>query len=714
MLRSLLTLLVFSSPLVIQLGSALPAQGSPGSILDVDSTGYISGHATGPIAVYVDGQASDNAVVGVSPTGSFIVGLIMPDSVLHDISIRLASTDEDLDGSPFMFRYDATPTIILPGDSEALIEALETVKPGDVIQLSSGQYDLFPSSFGYVFAGPLAVSEFSLVGRGASETRVVVHNPLGGLFHLDGHGKASGIHMARLAIDYSEPSSVQGTLVSAPSPGSQAIEVQLDANALDVQGILDSILAEEGALNKETLRSNVMNFGAGDPWVKPGSYSQNSVSSIVRDIATGNWVVTLTSGLDGMAAFQGQDRVALVWRKANVIRFRNYLAGGTICLEDIKTSELAAGNFCITDQNTGSLVIRRFEATRSAGRFITTAADFFLVLDQRGPVLMDNCVFEGGGDDIINIHSNPIQGVVDPQDPSPSVVGVLDIRTIEVGDRLQLFNFSTGALAERHVISKVLLPNLFAPGTPHAGAFVVDLALPMGMADSYLYNTELGGRGSIVSNCLLEANVGGLKARCDTLIEGNTIIRTAVAAVRITNIYAAGPSGSYVLEGGPIPFGVTVRNNIFDRCCYAGNKAGKDFIGVVEAMVWSIPSVNQGIPTYSPMANVSLESNHIMGWGRNGVVFRGADSSCFVSDLDMTDQGDPFEGNVVFPTLARGVLVENSPGVSVGFGAFSDTRAALYDCALRIDTASNPVTWSGASFVLSTGPTTDPALLICQ
>lgn len=216
-----------------------------------------------------------------------------------------------------------------------------------------------------------------------------------------------------------------------------------------------------------------------------------------------------------------------------------------------------------------NVVFTRLSIVPSAGHHMSTNTDATHFTSMKGLLRLENCVFEGQGDDFINVHNyyqEIIERVADNevyiQEKTPDGTHAQSLEYPDAGDTLELTCKSTMALVDSFkVISVETFPEKWCCKV------TLDRALPENTEGLLLSNVTRLPRLEVVGCNARSHKARGvmLKTR-DALIEGNSFHDIEASAIFIA------PEAEWY--EGVSPADVTVRRNRIVMCAPEGEVKG--------------------------------------------------------------------------------------------------------------------------------------------
>ena len=425
------------------------------------------------------------------------------------------------------------------GALAAAVSACAAARAPCTIALSAGEYWMSgaPQTSWLQIAG---VSDLAVVGAGPGRTVLMAAD----LSHLVTFYRVVNASFAELTVDMPRP---PFTLAHVRSSSGGVSTLDFDAAAFPVNLTQYSYLANCQAIIEYNLSSNRLSRGGVDDYFLPPAQKSISYSGAYPAL-TMTINVDLKPGIDVIVRHQVYSFDVFSAVDSDDIALRN-------------VTILAGGGMGFLSSNVSGILLDGFKIVKAPGRVMSITADGFHASNTRGgAILVRRSVFEGQGDDGINV---------------PTIYADIesisaDRRTLTVGKdgALGANFFVFGAAAPLNFFNRSsLLPlgtGVVAALAPPATVTLVD-PLP---ADVGLFD--------LVNNAAAYADYVEVT---DSVFKDN---RARGALLKSSNVYAArnvfdhttGPAiktesdGCYWFEGHPVK-NWTVANNTFIGCNYA-------------------------------------------------------------------------------------------------------------------------------------------------
>ncbi|MFA6134992.1 MAG: right-handed parallel beta-helix repeat-containing protein [Phycisphaerae bacterium] len=258
----------------------------------------------------------------------------------------------------------------------------------------------------------------------------------------------------------------------------------------------------------------------------------------------------------------------------------------------------AAGMGLVSDR-CENILLHKFNVLRREDRHMSTTADATHFVMCRGTVTLEDCTFEGMGDDGTNIHSYflPVRRI----DDLTLDAGDKPHRAPLTGDTVEFVGpdiqpFATATLADVTV-------------DPHTQRVTVKLTAPLStpLPEGTLMLDATCLPKTTITGCTVRSNRarGFLIATRDVLIERNTFENVSSHAILVEN------DTNYWMEAGPTR-NVTLRDNKVTHCNYGVAKGA----GAIQAYAYSPGGKN---PPAGVHQNLTIEGNIVTGTDGAGI-----------------------------------------------------------------------------------------------
>lgn len=541
-------------------------------------------------------------------------------------------------------------------DSVAIQAAINAAHAGGggTVTFSAGVYDVGMNPVAHVVFSLTLLSDVTLQGSTSGTTELLHHSQDVGYFELSW---SSDIQFHDLVLDYA-PDAInftQGTVASAAdAQGNFEVDIELgyrDPTALspsNYQGAYYSVyLWEPGTL-----------FQKADHWFL-------ECETNVVPLGNRRWRCKLTSASMSRASeIAVGDRVTLDGR-TNAFTFLGGQASGLV-VEDVTLYHNPGVSVANLQEYHGS-TFRRFQVLRRPGttRILTANGDV-LHLTSCGNLTVDQCVFEGLGDDAI-AHAaggsfvTEVNATGDEIWVRASTFGLLN----SVGHRLQIFDYTTGEMRQTATGEAPIVAGV--QGTRNGNEVNLLLQAPvvgivadpngtMGVADS-LFDVD-DAKGYSITNCEFVAMRGiAIRARLhDGIVSGNFVRHTNGEGCLIAN--------DVVWGSGPIPENVTLTNNVFLDC--NRRSAGT-------AQIWIGCRTLTSLTAFADRAakNITLLGNYCIDSPDRAIVIQSTEN------LLLDSMGISHSFHSVSSLDYRGVVIRNSDQIKYASGFVTDMDPAV-------------------------------------
>ena len=397
-----------------------------GNILEVYKASYATGQvwpvyagrfargnsSAGRISFLTTMQPNDEIIFrGFSPTGD-----ISFDGIDFDPEIRIVI--------PYVIQIPSGSNSAFIRDK--LREAVAAAPTKDAVEVvfASGTYliDTLPDDPDHIFridGGAQGVANVTVRGQGTDPvtgTRLVVNDALmnsqGLQRSLFGVTKTTSFALKDMAIDFATPALpwIQGTVVGSTALGSSRFQITIAADSNN--GILysPSIFGMQntvGIVMDSLLRP------------KPGHPDFVRLESNLAGGTNPTFIVYAESATTSSFIVPG-DKIVLVRRQTGEQTIA-FLDNVEPRIENV--TFYAGRGLAIAAVRNHGLHLQRVEFRRKGGRFLSSAGDaLHFQSGRRGPTVQ-NCYFEGMGDDAINIYGKPVPDEKDKPDQFRVVTG---------------------------------------------------------------------------------------------------------------------------------------------------------------------------------------------------------------------------------------------------------------------------------------------------
>lgn len=486
---------------------------------------------------------------------------------------------------------------------------------------------------------------FSLTGmknltiRGAgAETRVLVTKPWLGFLSF---GQCSGITLKDFTLDYETPAFTQGVIETVDAEkGTYTLRVDKGFPEFDHELVFPKV-------KENWLRRGVVYLPRTMPDGKTlWDYKQTAASTGIEKIEPGLWRIGLSSW--GATWVPNSDESKWThkkdWHKwayapgvRNLIQFAPM--GGAFWFQDCKDSRFenliihASPSVAFRLWTCDGLVMRGcvIKIPDGSKRLQSVNADVLLCDNFRGPVLVENCRFEDGGDDQITI--NPPQGSAVLRQPAPDQLE-LDGRdpTLRPGDALHIIDQvklvtraeGTIKAVEKVGKDKILVTFVAALGDirPRYQKADADRKTPDSQCDGVLNVSAHAGPG-IIRNNYFRGGGSVRKFPANTLIEKNTFEYARQA--QALNVHFDDQSPIEV----PYSCNLTIRSNLFKNM----SSVLYGVSPVLAVHYWPARP-----PRGRPTRGIRIEGNRFVDCGMTAMYLRGVSDVSITGNAILTDE----------------------------------------------------------------------------
>ncbi|OPZ15025.1 MAG: hypothetical protein BWZ10_01800 [candidate division BRC1 bacterium ADurb.BinA364] len=255
------------------------------------------------------------------------------------------------------------------------------------------------------------------------------------------------------------------------------------------------------------------------------------------------------------------------------------------------------------------------------GRWHAVNRDGAIFANHRIGPWIENCVFEGLGDDGVNLHSSPIDIRERFDERSFALAarmsddGTGPPIAAEPGDRLAILHSASGALAAMPVLAETrLLPGaLLATFAEPVAALGGNASLDQYMA----FNEDVSCPFFVIrGNTFRFVRRWGVVAMSrGGLIENNLFESISASAIALQNIHD--PGG---FHSGPAPRDISIRRNVF-RDCVVQNVLGTPFETLNPSIIALSLLAEGGQPAqWRGIRGILIEENEFFDWRRAGAI----------------------------------------------------------------------------------------------
>lgn len=556
----------------------------------------------------------------------------------------------------------------LPGLVEAIGEAIQLPGPAMVV-LEPGVYDIHtevPQTFCAVIEN---TENFILEGNGAE---IVIHNPQVGFLQILSSGN---IIVRNLSVDYDPLPFLQG-IVKKVNYFSSTIELEGMEGfpSIDDLHFLTSKTWQWSIYEvKKGMLKDPNNRGRLKPGVPNtiGTLSQEPLTdnrfrvkvlpNYMKYFKKGDHYVHLARG--GPPVFDSTTSEQVTFENLTVYTGPGtaYLSGGSSMVNLINCRTV------IRDQ-----------------RWHSTCADGIIAYRNRIGPWVESCVFEGVGDDSININTSGAVCTENINGRTFVIGGRLDhlglrqIFSVEQGDHLRVYDPINGVLlGEGDVVSVNADPvdNTFRVKLKDEIANVV-----AGDDEnaSIFYNDNTVGANFVIRNNLFRntRRYGVLAQSHDGVIEGNVFQGVSGNGVVLMNTIHSG--------SGFAPRNISIRGNLFEDCYHQQvTSRGGSHAAIIGTI---IEKQGYKMAPWQGVENITIENNTVINWDNvdairisNGKNVR-IQNNTFLS----TAQNARWQWDVPYP-----IAIDNSTDISVLENTITDSRLKQRRFTRRGENISN-------------------------
>lgn len=339
------------------------------------------------------------------------------------------------------------------------------------------------------------------------------------------------------------------------------------------------------------------------------------------------------------------------------------------------------------------LVIRGCSIARAEGSHtpLTTTADGVHVSESQGNILIEDTIFQGMGDDSINIHDNCYQGYA-AMNPTDSKMATLKYcqphqLRLEVGDILELYNPNYSTIGAGPSTIERVVAGWASSGNDMIITFQTDL--PASFSPYTIFrNQKFGVNNVTIRNCqfLQSHGHGILYSGEDITIESclfQDVYSTPIQLeVNIFATLAADGTYTYWYEGRPTD-NVLIKNNNF----FNSNRYNTD---PDAAAIWAVPTLPWGTIDNYLFTQVTIEDNTFSGLSGAIAYIENA------SNLLIRGNEYLFDGDLPVMTNAFGaIFVSKSKDASLGGNDWYEYTPSAHNFGVIYDSSN--------TFNMSTG-----------
>lgn len=440
------------------------------------------------------------------------------------------------------------------------------------------------------------VKGLTLAGLG-SETELIVTVPLATAFHIE---RSTNIVFRDMVLDYD------------PIPFTQGAITAIDA----VEGTFD-LKIDDGYAELSDRWFALSDAKWGMPYDSQGYFRMGGESAVMtptwESVGQRTWRMKMhAKGQAGGLAVG--DRYVHLARMGGVASLY-FHACGDLKVENVRFYS-SPGTSVIAQECLGAIHVKGIQVMRRPGsdRLLSTNGDGVHCQSNRKGFLIEDCFLSGMADDGMNTYGLPsiITEVL-----AADTVRVRDVYVLQKGDRVQVFEPSTGVLRAASVEIASVESNVVTLQEPVAG-IVAGANHATGDA---LFNLSACGSGFIVRNNVIGnfRGRGALARAHHGLIENNLIFLTSGQGISICN--------EPDWPEGPVPSDITIRGNTLMGVHRDHGQAGGAAIYLA-----SVKKLSQPPQTITPctfvadvpeFGNVTIENNTIIDPPASGIQLQG-------------------------------------------------------------------------------------------
>jgi len=442
----------------------------------------------------------------------------------------------------------------------AAIEAAKAAGPGASVVLEAGVYTVASAAGRGGVCLPLDGCEGVTVRGQGSATEIVVTNPRYQVFHLNA---CRDTVVRDFVVDYDPPPFTQGTIVS--------VDLEGETFEYELQEGFPSLAEPWFAECPEPYGKWGMLFDREERRLKTGA-PDHLFMTRWEPVSGRVWRMHPAEGQKGkIRAMEPGDPFVYMARSGGAVVFFN---GCADCMVEGVTIHASPG-LAMALVGNEQVTVRGVKILFREGtdRLLTTDADGVHCQQNRKGPIIESCLFEGMADDSINIYCPP--NVV-LEAPSPTELVVRKHTRMRDGDRFQVYDARAGRMVGEATAVKA---------ADEGGTYRLTLDQPVeGVTPGKdhtdadcVYNLSACGAGFVIRNNTFRLHRRhGIYLRAGAgLVEHNTIERVAGFGISISNE----PNW----PEGPVPWGITVRNNFVRGVGYAAGYAGSPLGAGIQA-----------------------------------------------------------------------------------------------------------------------------------
>ena len=247
----------------------------------------------------------------------------------------------------------------------------------------------------------------------------------------------------------------------------------------------------------------------------------------------------------------------------------------------------------------------------SKGDLFTTTADGIYATNQREGPWIEDCLFQGIGDDAI-VLKNKALPVKEIRTFAPSKYNFDESFSLEKNDELVAYNMMNREFLSKHTVTSVLK-------NPDGESSTIKLDVPLDLnpekGEIWIYNLSNQCNGFVLKNNIIRDNRrwAVLCAGADGSILSNDFIRSQNAAIYLIN------SPYYTeKETGGLPHNIEIIGNRFESCWHAENLQAFGVIasrmtGTIESTRGESENAGYG-KDWNGISNIKVHRNFFFNW----------------------------------------------------------------------------------------------------
>lgn len=403
---------------------------------------------------------------------------------------------------------------VIPNTGSDMTENLQNVigmlSDGATLVLDEGKYIVSPE-IGEKYCLSLAnLKNVTIDGRGAS---FLLSDSFSGFASIKG---GSGITLKNITVDYENKPWEQGTVTNLVRAANENEKSYFDMKVIDNSGFFDTERFKNNVASCFlTVRDN------DDPTLQNKKSNEHYLVSGVTSLGNDTYRFYISDWSEGMIFGGGMELGDKV-----IINLRNmsgsaFVVSGASDVEINNVRVLASGECGIKAiYMNGDLSIDGFQMRIADGRWICSNADGVHFQFSRGKLRMRNCVFEGLGDDCVNLYQIPLT-VSAAADSTLTLSGSVQMPV--VGDSLTVMDSISGLIRRRGVKVTAVSSNTITLDEDCADIVAGDIVF---IENGMFYGSE------IINNKFINSRRYGLIIRAENIrVEGNEFTNLGSDAV---------------------------------------------------------------------------------------------------------------------------------------------------------------------------------------